>query len=285
MGQYKVPQDVEAEDKLIGPLSLRQFIYVVVGLVWAGLMFLILRPNNSPSPAVNYTIMAILILPVTGFFLLLGFGRRKEQSFERYFAAVIRFWFVPRVRVWDKDLSTVELVKEEVKPPEVITEKNVPKSSLEQLALVMDTHGTMKDPTIQLQDEANQAAVYGQRVITPDQIAGNISNQARTLQVTTQDDVLDSQSARSAQVNQLLQNEEANIHEEALNKVRQSMQAPLAQPSNQTQPAISQPQTSSAILKKAMLQSDNLTVQQLANQANSQEMAEGQSIKISPNGN
>lgn len=278
MGQYKVPQDVEAEDKLIGPLSLRQFIYVVIGVVWAGLMFFILRPNNSPSPAVNYTIMAILIIPITGFFLLLGFGRRQEQSFEKYFVALVRFYFVPRVRIWDKDLSTTELIKEEVKVPEVITEKNVPKSSLEQLALVMDTHGFMKDPTIQLQDESNQAAVYSQRVINPQQIAGNVANQTRTLQVTQQDDVLDASSQRSEQVNTLLQNEEATIHQQALERIKQNM----ANPKPETQPSVSQPQTSSAILKKAMLQSNNLTVQQLANEANSQEMLEGQQIQIAP---
>jgi len=278
MGQYKVPQDVEAEDKLIGPLSLRQFIYVVIGVVWAGLMFFILRPNNSPSPAVNYTIMAILIIPITGFFLLLGFGRRQEQSFEKYFVALVRFYFVPRVRIWDKDLSNVELVKEEIAAPEIITEKNVSKSSLEQLALVMDTHGFMKDPTIQLQDEANQAAVYGQRVINPQQIAGNVANQTRTLQVTQQDDVLDASSQRSEQVNTLLQNEEATIHQQALERIKQNM----VNPQPETQPSVSQPQTSSAILKKAMLQSNNLTVQQLANEANSQEMREGHQIQIAP---
>jgi len=277
MGQYKVPQDVEAEDKLIGPLSLRQFIYVIIGVVWAGLMFFILRPaGNSTSPAVNYTIMAILVIPITGFFLLLGFGRRQEQSFEKYFVALVRFYFVPRIRIWDKDISTTELIKEEVKPAEVITEKNIPRSSLEQLALVMDTHGFMKDPTIQLQDETNQAAVYGQRVINPGQIAGNVANQTRTLQVTQQDDVLDANNPRSNQVNALLQNEEANIQQPAINNIKQNITSPQPAP----QPNGSQLQTSSAILKKAMFQSNNLTVQQLAKEANSNELAEGQTVKI-----
>jgi hypothetical protein len=40
MAVYKVPQDVEAEDKLIGPFSFRQFIYLIVAalgifLSWA----------------------------------------------------------------------------------------------------------------------------------------------------------------------------------------------------------------------------------------------------------
>ncbi len=30
MAVYKVPQDVEAEDKLLGPFSMRQFIYLII---------------------------------------------------------------------------------------------------------------------------------------------------------------------------------------------------------------------------------------------------------------
>ena len=30
MAEYKVAQDVEAEDKLIGPFSFRQFIYLII---------------------------------------------------------------------------------------------------------------------------------------------------------------------------------------------------------------------------------------------------------------
>jgi hypothetical protein len=276
MGQYKVPQDVEAEDKLIGPLSLRQFIYVLIGLGWAGLMFLIFRSQ--------VIIMVIAIIPITGFFLILGFGRRKEQSFERYFVAWLQFMFVPRVRVWDKDLVQDERIKADLTPPEVITNKNIQRSSLQQLALVMDTHGTMKDPTIQLQDEDNNSAYYSQRVISPGQIPGIVAaQQPNTLQVTPQDDMLDGTTPRSEAVNQMLENQEANIHDQALARARQNVQKP--QQLEESQTVIAQPQTSGAIIKKAMLQSDNLTVQQIAKQASSQEMAEGQIIKIPLNGN
>ncbi|MEI6169889.1 MAG: PrgI family protein [Candidatus Saccharibacteria bacterium] len=276
MGQYKVPQDVEAEDKLIGPLSLRQFIYVLIGLGWAGLMFLIFRSQ--------VIIMVIAIIPITGFFLILGFGRRKEQSFERYFVAWLQFMFVPRVRVWDKDLVQDERIKADLTPPEVITNKNIQRSSLQQLALVMDTHGTMKDPTIQLQDENNNSVYYSQRVISPGQIPGIVAaQQPNTLQVTPQDDMLDGTTPRSEAVNQMLENQEANIHDQALARARQNVQKP--QQLEESQTVIAQPQTSGAIIKKAMLQSDNLTVQQIAKQANSQEMAEGQIIKIPLNGN
>ena len=45
MAQYKVPQDVEAEDKLLGPFTFRQFIYLMIagGLIAVGfLLFKIL---------------------------------------------------------------------------------------------------------------------------------------------------------------------------------------------------------------------------------------------------
>ena len=40
MAQYKVPQDVEADDKLLGPFNFRQFIYLLIvaaliALAWA----------------------------------------------------------------------------------------------------------------------------------------------------------------------------------------------------------------------------------------------------------
>jgi hypothetical protein len=228
--------------------------------------------------------MVIAIIPITGFFLILGFGRRKEQSFERYFVAWLQFMFVPRVRVWDKDLVQDERIKADLTPPEVITNKNIQRSSLQQLALVMDTHGTMKDPTIQLQDEDNNSAYYSQRVISPSQIPGIVAaQQPNTLQVTPQDDMLDGTTPRSEAVNQMLENQEANIHDQALARARQNVQKP--QQLEESQTVIAQPQTSGAIIKKAMLQSDNLTVQQIAKQANSQEMAEGQIIKIPLNGN
>ena len=39
MATHKVPQDVEAEDKLVGFLSLKQFIFVIFGIAFGWLTF------------------------------------------------------------------------------------------------------------------------------------------------------------------------------------------------------------------------------------------------------
>ncbi|MSR68678.1 PrgI family protein [Candidatus Saccharibacteria bacterium] len=271
MAQYKVPLDIEAEDKILGPLSLRQFIYVIIGLLWAGLMWLLFSKI--------IVLMIVLIIPITGFFLLLGFGRRQEQSFESYFVAVLQYFVVPRVRVWDKDLTQVELVKKVDIAPEVIPLKNINMGSLKQLALVMDTHGAQKDPTIQLVDSTNQAAAYGQRIVDPAALAGSAITSSGLI-LTQQDDVLDATSARSTQVNGLLENVEAGIQHNAMN----SMQKGLASKAKSSAPMQnnSHPSTSGAIIKKAMLQSNNLTVEQIARTANQNVISEGQSVKIAP---
>lgn len=273
MGRYKVPQDVEAEDKLIGPLSLRQFIYVVIGVAWAGLMWLLLSKV--------LVVMIIAIIPVTGFFLLLGFGRRQEQSFETFLVALVKFMVEPRLRVWDKDLAQEELVRHVEKPVEIIPTKSLNRGSLKQLALIMDTHGTQKDPSIQLQDEANRAVGYGQRVITPQQIAGNGQGVASApAQPTINDDMLEATNQRGEQVNQMLENVEAQIHSQAISNLKKG----LVQPAGIQQPAQinSKPTTSSAILKKAMFQGNNLTVAQIAKETQGQVMTEGQAVKLSP---
>src|SRR5690349_6970336 len=91
MAVYKVPQDVEAEDKLIGPFSFRQFIYLIIvaisiAIAW-GLSRLLLP-------------LAIIPLPLILFFGALALPLKKDQPMEIYLAAVVSFYLKPRKRLW-----------------------------------------------------------------------------------------------------------------------------------------------------------------------------------------
>lgn len=94
MAEHKVPQDVEAEDKLIGPFSFRQFVYLMVA-VGAGFLAFVLSGIAIP--------LAFIPAPVCLFFLVLALPLRKDQPTEIYFAALIKYAFKPRVRVWKAD--------------------------------------------------------------------------------------------------------------------------------------------------------------------------------------
>lgn len=91
MAQYKVPQDVEADDKLIGPFSFRQFVYLLAagGLLALGVALFQLFP-----------LLAIIPLPFILLFLALALPLKKDQPMETYLAAVVSYYLKPKNRLW-----------------------------------------------------------------------------------------------------------------------------------------------------------------------------------------
>lgn len=273
MAQYKVPQNVEAEDKILGPLSLRQFIYVIIALMWAFLMW---RIFIHAIP-----VAVLLALPVSGVFLALGLIQREEQSFENYFIAMIRFMMVPRFRVWHKDdVAGILKAPEPVKKPTPAMQQNPQqvRGQLEKLALIVDTRGRAAKPdSIQLPDANNQAAALSARVNVPTAAEQEIL-QAR---VNPEDDILDMQNNQQAvNVGHLLENVEANIRQEALAKMQQAGRSPAAvAPTPQAPPR--QAQAQNDILDLA-LNSGGLSVAQIGRSANraSDELTENQAVSL-----
>jgi hypothetical protein len=170
MGQYKVPQNVESEDKLLGPLTMKQFIYAIIGLAWGFLIWRILSPGGTAA----IPIMLLLIVPISGFMLLLAFGKREEQSFENYLIALIRFQIMPRKRVWLKDDYRGAAIVNAPPPPKPTapTQEDAARvhSRLQQLSLVVDTRGHVKSAEIQMPDQTNTAAQFSERVFTPSEL-------------------------------------------------------------------------------------------------------------------
>ena len=75
MATYKVIQDIEAEDKLIGALTLRQFIYAVVAIFFAYLSFMMILKKVY--------IGAVLFMPITavaGFLCWPCYRRQKLEA-------------------------------------------------------------------------------------------------------------------------------------------------------------------------------------------------------------
>ncbi|MBC7868696.1 PrgI family protein [Candidatus Saccharibacteria bacterium] len=94
MAVYKVPQDVEADDKLIGPFSFRQFIYLIaVALAGVGAWGLFQI----------FPVLVIIPLPIIVFFGALALPLRKDQPMEIYMAAMVSFYLKPRKRLWEAD--------------------------------------------------------------------------------------------------------------------------------------------------------------------------------------
>lgn len=66
MSVYKVPQDVEAEDKLLGPFSFRQFVFLIIAVIGIaiayGLSTILLPLAIIPVPIILF--FGALALPL-----------------------------------------------------------------------------------------------------------------------------------------------------------------------------------------------------------------------------
>lgn len=132
--QYKVPQKIDLEDKIIGPLTLVQFMYLMAG----GMIFYIAMNISTAT-------LILIGLPVAVLALALAFLKIQDQPFSRFLLAMIMYVVRPKERFWQKDLareqfsSEVSTFKKEEKKEEKFEARKVEKSQLEELARALDT--------------------------------------------------------------------------------------------------------------------------------------------------
>ena len=91
MATYKVPQDVEAEDRLLGPFTFRQFVYLLIAAIAGALTAALFQ---------IFPLLALLPAPVIFFFLVLALPLKKDQPMETYLAAIVSFYMKPNKRFW-----------------------------------------------------------------------------------------------------------------------------------------------------------------------------------------
>jgi hypothetical protein len=100
MATYKVIQDIEAEDKLLGPLSLRQFIYAVICMGSLFMCYFLV----SRAGTIGLLFTPLFLIPAA-FFGFLAFPFSKDQPTELWALARMNYYFRPRRRVWNQSAA------------------------------------------------------------------------------------------------------------------------------------------------------------------------------------
>lgn len=91
--QFQVPQFIEVEDKIFGPLTIKQFIYLAGG---GGLSFLL----YSLLPTF---IAIIIILPIIAFSLALAFYKINNKPFITIVEAAFKYLVAGKLYIWKKE--------------------------------------------------------------------------------------------------------------------------------------------------------------------------------------
>jgi hypothetical protein len=220
MAVYKVIQDIEAEDKLVGFLTLKTFIYAIIAVVLAYLNF---RIAITPSLGIfRWAIILIFLFPMLLFGILAApFGR--DQPTEVWILSHVKFFLNSRKRLWDQS-GIEELVT--ITAPKTLdrhltkdfTQREV-RSRLRALATTLDSRGwAVKNVAVNLNtDQDYLDAQESDRLANP---SGTTQAQAAT-DVGAADDIMDEQNNPTAQkFDAMIKSAAANRKQENMNVVK-----------------------------------------------------------------
>ena len=91
--RFQVPQFIEIESKIFGPLTFKQFIYLAGG---AGVIFLLYI-------TLPFFLAVMLIAPVGAFAIALSFYKVHNRPFIKVTESAFRYFTAPKIYVWKKE--------------------------------------------------------------------------------------------------------------------------------------------------------------------------------------
>ena len=137
MRQIVVPQFIDIEPKIIGPIGPRQLIILIVT---AGLIFLCYKLSSL----IVFVVETLFICGLGGCF---AFLKVNGRPFHYLILNLIQAYKLPHLRIWKKELIPVRMKKEkkvkeiEMGAKEISRRKLLGSRHLSEIALIVDTGG------------------------------------------------------------------------------------------------------------------------------------------------
>ncbi len=134
MQRFVVPQFINVENKVIGPITVRQFLIFVGAAVILAILYALLL----------FTYFLIVGVVVVGIAAIFAFAKVNGTQFHFFFLNIIQTSKKPRTRVWNNralpvELKSVRNIKTDESPPP--KKQLYRRSRLADLSLVVDTKG------------------------------------------------------------------------------------------------------------------------------------------------
>jgi hypothetical protein len=143
MALYHVPQYIDIEDKIIGPLTLKQFLYLLTDAMIIVVLWQVLTPQMT----------LIVAVPLTILFLLLAFYKVNGRPFLWFLGAVLHYLLTGKLFIWDRrpEETPLNIYSEEAaitarlvaEGLEKVRVSEVNEARLLHLARILDTAGSV----------------------------------------------------------------------------------------------------------------------------------------------
>lgn len=127
--KYQIPQFIEIEDKVIGPFTLKQFVYLAGG---AGMAFIVY--------VYVPLILAIFLIPVVvALAVALAFYKSNNRPFIEVLEAMFNFYTKEKLYIWKKEQKKIIPKKAEntTEAPQIFVPR-LSDSKLKELAWSLD---------------------------------------------------------------------------------------------------------------------------------------------------
>ncbi|HVO86485.1 MAG TPA: PrgI family protein [Candidatus Binatia bacterium] len=216
MAVYKVIQDIEAEDKLIGPLGIKGLVYAAITVI---LGFINFKLIVSPLGPAKWPFVFIILLPMV-LFAVLASPLGRDQPTEVWLLAHIRFFLKPHLRVWNQSgishLVNVTVPKKQVQNLTKNLSQSEVSSRLQALATTLDSRGwAVKNVSVNLSASPGYLQDQGSDRLVE---ASNVVREVPEVSVQPADDILDAANNAAAQNMQSLMAKAEEQRREALQK-------------------------------------------------------------------
>ncbi len=134
MQQFTVPQFIDVENKIIGPVTTRQFVIMLGAFILSAVYYKLFDFSL-------FLTAGIVTLVIAGVF---AFAKINGRPFHFFILNVVQTFKRPKLRIWDnsdKDKDEFEQFKEKTEVKQSVPTKHYTRSRLAELSLIVDTGG------------------------------------------------------------------------------------------------------------------------------------------------
>lgn len=131
--RFEVPQFIDIEDKIFGPLTFKQFVYLAGG-AGASIVSWVMLPKIIAIP---------LILIFCGLAAALAFYKVNNKPFVDFLESALRYGAGGKLYIWKKETPKVTQQKPVELPSETLAVPHLSDSKLRDLAWSLDVHDSV----------------------------------------------------------------------------------------------------------------------------------------------
>jgi|SRR3989344_8452547 len=135
--RYQVPQFIEVEDKVIGPFTVKQFVYLVGG---AGMSFIVWT-------FIPFYLALVIIAGIIPLSLALAFYKINNKPFIDFLESAFMFYTRKNLYIWKKEEKKVETKEKDVIDARQVYVPRLSDSKLKELSWSLDINENLNPLT------------------------------------------------------------------------------------------------------------------------------------------